>query len=240
MNTNKKELIPTARQLMELHVNALFTHDQSMRLRAINEPWPGEAEAPRFFLGRTTEGTALCRFRHDVPEQLVEQLEGLCSDERIAADIEAKPKHLEDYMNLLQGERFTMGPCFLIPAYAEPTMQVVGLTRETIADYVLGDLQWLEEEIDYVQPCVALVLDGAVVSVCRSVRITSEAHEAGLETVERFRGNGYAQEVVAGWAMAVRQAGCLPLYSTSWDNHASRSVAGKLALSFYGSNFTIY
>ena len=35
-------------------------------------------------------------------------------------------------------------------------------------------------------------------SVCRSVRITPAAHEAGVETLPEFRGKGYAQDVVAG------------------------------------------
>jgi hypothetical protein len=228
-----------AHQLMELHVRALFTHDQNMRLHAINEPWPGETLAPRLFLGRTNEGAALCRFRHDVPGELVEQLAGLCADEPAVRDVQAKPKHFDEYMNLLQGERFSMGPCFLVPEEAAPTGRVVRITGENISEFRLDGFEWLAEEIDYVQPCVAFVDEGRVVSICRSVRVTPEAHEVGLETLESFRGRGYAAEVVAGWAVAVRARGVLPLYSTSWDNLASQSVARKTALTFYGVNFSI-
>ncbi|WP_108995164.1 kasugamycin N-acetyltransferase AAC(2')-IIb [Paenibacillus agaridevorans] len=236
---DEKEIKPTANELMEFHVEALFTHDQNLRLRTINEPWPGVAAAPRFFLGRTIEGTAICRFRYDVPEMLIEQLEELCVDEPITKDFQTKPKHFEAYINLLQGERFTMGPCFLVPDAVAPTMQVVSLTRENVTEYLRGGFEWLIMEIDYVKPCIALVREGRAVSICRSVRITSRVHEAGLETLEMFRGRGYAEAVVAGWAMAVRKLGGIPLYSTSWENLASRSVARKADLFFYGVNFTV-
>ena len=235
--SDQEEMKPTT--LMGVHVEALFSHDQNMRLRTINEPWPGVAPAPRFFLGRTIEGTALCRFRYDVSAMLIEQLEELCADEPFARDFQEKPKHFETYMNLLQGERFTMGPCFLIPSEAAPKMQVVSITRENIGGYLLDGFEWITSEIEYAQPYIALVLENRVVSICRSVRITSKAHEAGLETLTAFRGRGYAAAVVAGWAIAVRKLGSIPLYSTLWDNLASQNVARKLALSFYGVNFTV-
>lgn len=237
--SDRKNVKPTSHELMEFHVEALFTHDQSMRLRTINEPWPGEDPAPRFFLGRTTEGTALCRFRYDVPGMLARQLEELCADEPIISDFQTKPKHFEAYMSLLQSERFTMGPCYLIPEETMPTMQVVSITRENMKEFLYDGFEWLLSEIEYVQPCIALVDESRVVSVCRSVRITSRAHEAGLETLDIFRGKGYAAAVVAGWAKAVRKMECIPLYSTLWENLASQRVARKLALSFYGVNFTV-
>ncbi|KEQ26004.1 kasugamycin N-acetyltransferase AAC(2')-IIb [Paenibacillus tyrfis] len=237
--SDREQIKPTAHELMEMHVEALFTHDRNMRLRTINEPWPGEPPAPRFFLGRTIEGSALCRFRYDVPETLARLLEELCADEPNVKDFQTKPKHFEAYMNLLQSERFTMGPCYLIPDATVPTMEVVSVTRENMTELLRGSFEWLISEIDYAQPCIALVREGRAVSICRSVRITSRAHEAGLETLDEFRGRGYAAEVVAGWAMAVRQIEGIPLYSTLCDNFSSQSVARKSGLSYYGVNFTI-
>ncbi|MFD0681916.1 MULTISPECIES: kasugamycin N-acetyltransferase AAC(2')-IIb [unclassified Paenibacillus] len=236
---DRNEIKLTAHKLMELHVEALFTHDQNRRLRTINEPWPGEDPAPRFFLGRTIEGTAFCRFRYDVPEILIEKLEKLGADESIVSDFQTKPKHFETYIKLLQGERFTMGPCFLVPGEAAQTMHTVSITRDNMTEFLRSGFEWLTSEIDYVQPCIALVYEGRAVSICRSVRITSRAHEAGIETLDMFRGKGYAAAVVAGWAMAVRKLECIPLYSTLWGNLASQSVARKSALSFYGVNFTV-
>lgn len=230
---------PADRELMELHVESMFTHDRNGRLRSVNEPWPGEAPASRFFLGRTMEGKAVCRFRSDVPDKLAEELILWAADEPNVTDFHTKPKHFEAYMSLLQGERFTMGPCYLVPEGTEPGVQTVRITRDNGAEWLRGGFEWMNSEIDYAQPCVALVRDGRAVSICRSVRITSRAHEAGLETLEADRGKGYAAEAVAGWAKAVRSLGAFPLYSTFWENAASQSVARKSGLYFYGVNFTI-
>lgn len=89
------------------------------------------------------------------------------------------------------------------------------------------------------QPFIAVVEDGRVVSVCRSVRITPAAHEAGVETLPEFRGKGYARDVVAGWVHAVRSLGSIPLYSTSWENTASQAVARKLQVVPYGADFHV-
>ena len=77
------------------------------------------------------------------------------------------------------------------------------------------------------------------VSICGSARITSRAHEAGVETHPDFRGRGHAVKVVAAWARAVREDGRIPLYSTSWENEASRDVARKLGLVQYGVTFHV-
>ncbi|HZS91689.1 MAG TPA: GNAT family N-acetyltransferase, partial [Chloroflexota bacterium] len=45
--------------------------------------------------------------------------------------------------------------------------------------------------------------------------------------------------VVAGWARAIRASGRIPLYSTSWDNHASQAVARKLGLVQYGTDLSL-
>lgn len=236
----QEELKRTAHELMELHIGALFTHDRNMRLRTVNEPWPGDKDpAPRFILGRTIEGTAVCRFRHDVPDTIAEQLEELCADEPNMTDIHMKPKHFESYMALLQGREYTAGPCYLVPAATSPSTDTVVITRDNIAELLHDDFEWLVPEIDFVQPCIAIVRDNKAVSICRSVRVTPRAHEAGLETLTSYRGRGYAAEVAAGWAAAVRQLGCLPLYSTSLENLSSQSVARKLGLSLYGVNFTV-
>jgi RimJ/RimL family protein N-acetyltransferase len=75
--------------------------------------------------------------------------------------------------------------------------------------------------------------------VCFCARITALAAEAGVETVEAFRGQGYASIAVAGWADAVRRRGLIPLYSTSWENVASQGVARKLGMIHYGDDWSI-
>jgi hypothetical protein len=86
---------------------------------------------------------------------------------------------------------------------------------------------------------VALTVDGHAAAVCCSGRRTGTAHEAAVETAAPYRGRGYAARVVGAWARAVREMGCVPLYSTSWQNEASRDVARKLALICFGSDLHI-
>ena len=235
----------TAHELMEYHVEALYTQDHHLRLRTINEPWPTtENSAPRFFLGRTVEGTAVCRFRYDVSDDVARQIMSLCEEEPGIKDFRAMPRHFERYRKLLNGQKYSMGPCYLVPAETSSLPQgmaphTVRVTRQNVKELSHCGFEWLVNEIDYVQPCIAIVYEGLAVSVCRSVRLTSRVHEAGIETLCAFRGKGYASRVLAGWATAVRKAGCIPFYSTSCENISSQSVARKSALVLYGVDFTV-
>lgn len=95
------------------------------------------------------------------------------------------------------------------------------------------------EELPTWQPFVALVEGNRAVSVCRSTRVTAEAHEAGVETLPDFRGRGYAKEVVAEWTRLVLAAGAPPLYSADWENTSSQAAARKLHLACYGADFQV-
>ncbi|HYF00658.1 MAG TPA: GNAT family N-acetyltransferase [Planctomycetota bacterium] len=223
--------MPTDRELADLHVRALFTHDARSRLLRVNEPG-SEAPAPRWFLGRTRAGN-LWRFRADLPEALVEELEALCGDEPAGAELHGRPRHLEACVRLLEAHarvrRVWMGPAYRFTESAGPSRPLLAVT-EANADLLRGGFEELVEELPVCQPFVALVEEGRAVSVCRSVRVTPAAHEAGVETLPDLRGKGYAKEVVAGWARSVRSVGAVPLYSTSWENTASRALAKKLRL----------
>lgn len=233
--------IPAAATLLELHVHALFALNPDLRLRTINEPRGDGGPAPRFFLGRTPEGN-LWRFRHDVPDTLVEQLEALCQAEPVSADVSAEPRHRGRYLDLLQAhapiQEVHLGPAYLVPPVTKPPADVVAVTREN-PGLLRGGFDWLIPGIADEQPCLALVRGGRALSVCRSVRITPQAHEAGIETLEAFRGRGHAVEALAGWAAAVRRMGCVPLYSTDWGNAASLRVAKKAGLALYGVTFAV-
>lgn len=226
-------------KLMELHVEALFTHDAAQRLHTINEP--DGASAPRFFLGRTPEGN-LWRFRDDLPGTLVRHVAALCTAEPLTPDLQVPPRYDKVYRQILGShaviERLWIGPAYCFPAELSAPSQVVRITRAN-DELLRARFAELLLELDARQPCLAIVQDGHAVSICCSVRITSQAHEAGVETCEPFRGLGYAPEVVAGWAVTVRESGCIPLYSTSWENRASQGVAKKLGLVLYGADFHI-
>jgi len=225
---------------MDIHVRALFTHDARSRLLFVNE-LGNEAPAPRLFLGRTPAGN-LWRFRADLPESLVEELEALCVDEPAGMEFGSAPRRLEAYVRLLDSHapvrKHWTGPAYRFTEYIEPSRPLLAIT-ETNAENLRGGFEELVAELPISQPFVALIEEGRAVSVCRSVRITSEAHEAGVETLPDFRGKGYAKDVVAGWARLVQSMGAIPLYSTSWENTASQAVAKKLHLIPYGADFHV-
>ena len=225
---------------MAMHVQALFTHNAPARLLCVNEPGGG-APAPRLFLGRTRAGN-LWRLRADLPASLIEALEALCMDEPVGMAFHRPPRHIEAYVQLLETHApvhtLGMGPAYHCTAYPEPSRPLLALTA-THAERLRGGFEALVSELPAWQPFLALVEEGRAVSVCRSVRITSEAQEAGVETLPAFRGRGYAQDVVAGWARVVQSLGAIPLYSTSWANTASQAVAKKLHLVPYGADFHV-
>jgi GNAT acetyltransferase-like protein len=229
--------------LMNIHVRALFIHDAESRLLVVNEPDSEVTVAPRLFLGRTRAGN-VWRFRAGLPENLVRELDSLCADEPpITTDFSLRPRHREEYVRLLESnapvEIVSAGPAYHFPAANFIASRYVVALTEHDAEKLRGGFEKLIEELPAWQPFVALILGDRAVSVCRSVRITSEAHEAGVETLPDFRGNGYALNVTAVWAQRVRSTGALPLYSTSWANTASQSVTRKLGLACYGADFEI-
>jgi len=227
-------------ELMAIHVRALFTHDDNSRLLFVNEPGGG-TPAPRLFFGRTRAGN-LWRFRADLPEVLIEKLEELCMDEPVGTDFYHPPRYVKLYMRLLPthspGQDIWMGPAYRFMEGIEPSRPVLAIT-ETNAELLRGGFEKLVAELPAWQPFLALIEKGQAVSVCRSVRITAAAHEAGVETLPDFRGKGYAKDVIAGWARVVQSIGAIPLYSTSWENVASQALAKKLHLVPYGADFQI-
>jgi len=163
-------------------------------------------------------------------------------DEPVAEELRTPPRHAAAYVRLLGAHapvrEVESGPAYHFAEYTEPSRPPLALTRKD-AGMLRGGFEGLVSELPGWQPFLALADGGRAVSVCRSVRITPEAHEAGVETLPDFRGRGYAGDVVAGWALQVRSLGAEPLYSTSWENTASQAVAGKLRLVQYGADFHI-
>ena len=210
-------------ELMDIHVRALFIHNAESRLLFVNEPGGTLVPAPRLFLGRTREGN-LWRFRADLPERLCDELNALCADEPLM-DFKSNepPRHLEEFVRLLDGhapvQETSSGSAYQFTEREMPSKPLLTVT-ENDAEVLKGGFEKLVEELPAWQPFVALVEKDRAVSVCRSVRITPEAHEAGVETLPAFRGKGYAKEVAAEWARLVRASGAIPLYSTSWENIA--------------------
>lgn len=228
-----------ARDLMRLHVEALFTYNEAGRLLAVNEP--DGAPAPRFFFGRTADGNAWW-FRDDVDAALANCLDALCNSQPADIEIEAGIESAAPFIACLSREepirRTWAGPAFRFPSDLPSDEIAVRVTPNNAT--VLNP--YLEEWRDNVSagvPMAVVVEGGKAVSICCSVRVTPQAHEAGVETHRDFRGRGHAARAVAAWASAVREMGEIPLFSAFWENESSRSLAKRLRLIQYGVDLHI-
>jgi RimJ/RimL family protein N-acetyltransferase len=220
---------------MRAHVEALFTHDDAGRMLNVNEP--SGKPAPRFFIGRTAQGSQW-RFRHDVDDSLRRELELVCSSEPTTGEplVSATYENILARVGPIRG--IWSGPAYSFPDEL-PTAPRAVVISQTNRELLRPHLEAWLPDIETGQPLIACVIDGRAVSVCCSVRKTVIAHEAGVETATEFRGRGCAVEAVAAWARIVRDAGRIPLYSTSWQNHASQALAAKLRLLRFGADLHI-
>ena len=228
-------------ELMEIHVEVLFRQDENRCLQRINEPDGDGKPAPRFFFGYTNEGS-ICRFRHDLPDSVVAQLKEVVAAEPMPVNSEKIPKNHRQFKEILQRhapiERVWVGPAYRFPQHIAPPTNVVRLSPANI-DFLKGNFAEMVSELNNSQPYLAVIEDSQAVSICGSVRSSSRAHEAGVDTLVGYRRRGYATAVVAAWALAVRALNRIPLYSTSWDNLASQSVARRLGLGQYGVDYHV-
>jgi hypothetical protein len=228
-------------QRMTIHIDTLYRCDHDGRLRYVNEP--GDPTAPRFYMGRTLAGN-LWRFRHDLPIDLVAQLEQLCQAEPITDDYTKLPQNYAAIKALLAAstaeEEEYRGPAYWIPKTVQPSSNAV-LVDETNVALMQAHFPWLAPLDPYYQmgPVAAVIDQGQGVAVCFCSRRPDQATEAGVETATAYRGRGYATAAVATWAAAVHRAGCQPLYSTSWSNFASQAIARKLGMVCYGEDWSL-
>lgn len=230
--------VPSALDLMTTQVETLFRHDPAGRLTTVNEPDGGPA--PRLFLGRTTAGN-VWRLRHDLPPALAAELAGILAAEPPLEDPRQPAVTYEQLVAALETaapvEHIWDGPAWWIPEDIDLQGDIT--TIVTNPAILRPHFPGWARDLEASGPCVAVVEDGLAVAVCCSARTSPRASEAGVETLEAYRGRGYASATVAAWAAEVRRAGRLPLYSTSWDNLASQSVARRLGLRLYGVDLHI-
>lgn len=246
---------------MELHLRCLYTHDATGRITTSREP-EGH-RAARFHLARTRLGN-LWRLRDDLSAQDVRSLARLAGKEMPldTADLASPPtapERLEPFRRVLRAQQ-PIGFEWAGPAYHFPETlyrDESALHERTVATLRVSSVEPGEEsvlarhfaeEIPSLasrQPFFAALEEGCAVAICQSARPMGGASsglqpcvatEAGVATVASHRGRGLAARVVAAWAAEVVRVGGCPLYSTSWENLASRAVARKLGLVCYGED----
>jgi len=229
--------------LLQVQAETLFVHDPAGRIVAENEPVP--RPCARFFFARTRTGN-LWRVRHDVPGEIARQLDTLAASEPVNDTLEAPPVRLEAMREALRVDdtppEMEFGPAFRFPGeIPEPD----GITRVTRANLeilrpMVPDFGDLEREFERGEPSLVKLVDGTPVATAFSSHLGERAAEVGVWTMEEHQGRGYATALVAAWARAARESGLIPLYSTEWENLASRGVARKLGLVMYASDLMVF
>ncbi len=227
----------TSFEFLQQRATLLYTYDDNNRLLSINES-DSQQPIPYFYLMRTATHT-LCRIRHDIPDELADKLEKLAQTEPPTADLQ-NPLHVDTYRKLLE-QHVSISQSYLGPAYTlpelTPTQKTTLITSENKA-LLQANFAYAIHYFDELNPIVVYALNGEAVAICFCSRRTQTLAEAGVYTVEKYRGNGYATLVVRDWSISVRATNRQPLYSTSDDNLASQSVAKKLGAVHYGTDFS--
>jgi hypothetical protein len=209
----------------------LFTHDSAGNLVDVNEP--GGPPAPRLYLAWNEHGV-IGRVRHDVPPALADQLAAIVAAQPASDDLDRPPACTAPiYAALAEHAPVAVEHDGGIEYTFPDQLDARGGTVALGADRAGVLERWLPQWQGYATtglPLVAVLVEGAAVSVCACVRFPGDTTEAGVETHQAFRGRGHASAVTAAWAQAVRARGIFPLYGTSWRNRASQRVAAKLGL----------
>ena len=221
---------------MKMHCDALYVHNALEELVCIND-WI-ERPVPLFWMGLTREGI-LWRFRSDVSAEIRGQAERLIDREPNA--LEARlPEHHDSLRDLFGAQNPVAGPTYWLSALSAKSQR--GVQRMSADNsFLLRDSAldaWIPD-IPYQQPMFASIEDGRAAAICASVRSTSLAHEAGVETLSNRRRRGHATAAVAAWAQELLGADIVPLYSTTWDNLASQRVATGLGFEAFGWEYRV-
>jgi len=226
-------------ELLQMQVKALYVHDVNQRLVRINESNPDDA-VPHFFLARTATHN-LWRFRYDLPNELVDKLNRLANAEPVMNNLREQPYYELKYEALLRQymplcNKFA-GPAYYLPEFDLPPDAVI-VTQQNMG-LLQANFPYTFSHFDERTPVVVVIEDGVAIAASYTVRSTPQVAEVGVYTLDAYRGYGYAVETVRVWANAIRAIGKIPLYSTSWDNIASQSVAKKLGAVQYAVAFSI-
>jgi RimJ/RimL family protein N-acetyltransferase len=227
--------------LIEVQLDVLLARDARGRLTSTRDP--AARPAPRLFLGRSGEGNVFA-VRRDVDRATADALDRLCAAEpRLAAPAaERSPACRERVRELLAPvELEWRGPAYVLPEELphDDRAREVTAAGEGSSEW-LGAFPWLAERFEALAPVIIAFDAGRPAAVCHSPRgRTAFAAEAGVETLEPFRGRGLATAAVACWARAVQRSGRLALYSTSWENRASQAVARRLSARLYGEDWHV-
>lgn len=225
---------------LQFHLETAVVFAGEHRITETREPNP---RLPgRFVLARGATSIAWA-VRTDVKPEIASELDELAASEPVhSGDWEVPPVHAARYEELLAMDFAEVGggPLFEFPEQLHAPTDITIVEVRSERELATNFHGWVPGEISNgCAPVMAIVEDGAPVSICFSARRSRTGAVAGVDTGERYRGRGYAARVTAAWALAIRARKMTPLYNTSWSNEASRAVAKKLGLVTVGSSWSM-
>lgn len=220
--------------LLRQHADVLFEMDPLARLVTLNEQEP--QPAPNLFLARGREAR-LVWFRAVVRTTTIERCERAVEELPAWDGRQPDPSAYDALRSALTGAveitDESGGPAYRFGNRSRARHAGTVIIRDRTADLLERHFPYTRSVLASRSPVVAVIREGVVVAACYCARRRTTACEAGVATAEQFQGRGFAVAVVSAWRDAVEAAGMTPLYSTSWDNVASRRVAEKLGLIAY-------
>lgn len=221
-------------KLLEIQIETLFRFNAQGRMAVQGRT--ADRTSPRLFLGRSSRGNRLL-LRADIEPELASRLGSIAEREPVVGDLQrdrVTSTALEAALDPVSA-RF-QGPAWVLPDLASRIGDAQLITPENV-DCARNSFSWVRDELAEISPCVAVIEEDAVVSVCHSAALGPRAAEAGVETAPTALGRGLATRVAAAWAAQVQRAGRLALYSTTWDNRASTAIAVGLGGTLYAEDF---
>ena len=111
------------RDLLEVHLDARFIHDDHGRITTTNEPPPDRRQVPRFYLGWSS-GSRIWRFRDDLSPTACAEFGDLAAVEPVSPNFRRAPVNSASMADVLASEQGGRGGLFRtriqIPGVARP------------------------------------------------------------------------------------------------------------------------
>lgn len=215
-----------AQQLMTARIDVLFKQTETGDVETWNRA-PFEA-GPAFYLGVTRKKTYV-KYHESLPKPLRARLESIVD--------ETPNEHLLKAIQAFSAES-TLNELHIGPVYEIPTIDSliegpIEITAQN-KNLIQEAFPVMYEQLEAHAPVFCVIEAGVPVSICGSAYQTEDAAEADVFTNERYRGRGYAIDVIRAWAKKVQQQNRKALYAASWDNFNARTIAEKLMMKRFG------
>jgi RimJ/RimL family protein N-acetyltransferase len=228
------------KQLLELEIDTLWSRNGNGRL--VRDRGLKGSAAPRLVIASSRDAT-VAAFGDEVPETVAREISGLLPATSIPwLDSPPAPlQEIETRLTVALGPvEVASGPTYVAGSVATVTSPATIISSERWDRQVQrlsapARANWAPEEwmllLDgALGPWAAAAVEGDVIALCFSARLTDHAAEAGVWTDPDHRGRGHAAAVTAAWASQVRPTGRVVFYSTSAENRSSQQVAARLGL----------